>query len=147
MASLDNFHTGNGRRANYPGIPERNRWIQYGLHSSQSRSWDLPAHVPVAPTQPYDPGMRVSSAADPRLEERRTPRSDTGLYVSTVPRTQRRIGDTVEGIQLYDPCPQHFGFTPSGPCPFRSWWQGLSPTQAGREVPLQTYSRFHPYLR
>lgn len=148
MASLDNFTTGNGSRAGFPGIPERNRWLQYALHSSQSKAWDVPSSVPVAPIQPYDPSMRASAASGPTLEEPFTPRSDRGMYVPLTPRPLRRRGDNVEGIQLYDPCPQHVGIgIPSGPCPFRKWWGPWSPYTHGREVPLQTYSRYHPYLR
>lgn len=147
MASLDNFTTGNGSRRNFPGVAERNRWLQFNLHSSQSKAWDIPSSVPVAPVQPYDPAMRTSSRSGPSLEEPFTPRSDRGQYVPLTPQPVRRVGDTVEGIQLYDPCPQHFGRVTTGPCPFRKWWGPWSPTTYGREVPLKTYSRYHPFLR
>lgn len=143
MASLDNFHTTNGSQPRYPGIPDRNRWIQYGLQSSASRMWNLPGAVPVSPVQPYDPGVRTSNLLSPTLEEPIHPRSDRSMYVPVVPTALRRLGDTVEGVQLYDPCPTRFGRN-RGPMAFRSWFQG-GPSNVGREVPLQRYTRFHPY--
>lgn len=138
MASLDNFHTGNDvlgngrmRRMQYPDELVRMNAVGQGLHSH--REWDLPSQVPTLTLQPPDPGLRQTDRADPRYTERRDART-RDWFVPTRPYTQRRIGDTVDGILLYEePCR----------CPFKSIWHHFT---KGLNVPLKTSrNRYQPY--
>lgn len=131
MATLDNFATvyGPGSRARQTSYADRLRNLQYNLPDSAARGWDLRSALPVAPVQPYDPGMRTSERPSPLIEERRTPRGMQGYFVPLVPRPQRRVGDTADGVLLYD-ARGNVGA------------QWLRRTTA----PVRTYSRFHPYV-
>jgi hypothetical protein len=140
MASLDNFHTGNDvggvggpmrRRMQYPDELTRMNAVGRGLHSH--REWDLPGQVPTVMLQPLDPGLRRTDRPTPQYTERRDART-RDLYVPTHPYIQRRIGDTVDGVLLYDqkPCRK---------CPF------LKLLSRARDlVPLKaSLNRYQPY--
>lgn len=137
MASLDNFHTGNDvgcshmRRMQYPDELTRMNAVGKGLHSH--REWDLRSQVPTVMFQPLDPGLRRTDRPDPSRTERRDART-RDLFVPTHPYVQRRIGDTVDGVLLYDE-------KPCRTCPF------LKLLNRARDmVPLKTQlHRYQPY--
>lgn len=109
----------------HPSYAERLRWIQRGVQSSVSGGvWDLPGAVPVAPIQPYDPGLRTSAHLTAQGEEYATPRGMLGHYVPLRPTTQRLRGDTADGILLYD-----------------------VPGPRTNTVPIARFSRYHPFQR
>jgi hypothetical protein len=140
MATLDNFHTGNGRsRREYPTLADRNAWIRSGVQSSQPSQWDLTNALPVAPVQPIDPASRINSRPDANYDAGRIGSGGLNqLYVPLAPYTQRRTGDTADGVLLYD------SGDAAARCPMRGLWCRIF--GAGRtHTPVQTYSRFRPY--
>jgi len=92
MASLDNFHTGNGgkmRRDLYPDTRQRMQAIQMGLVSNTQ--WDLGNQVPVQRDQ-YRAKDTVSiNHVTPRYTER-LDANIKDLLVPTVPYTRRMRG-------------------------------------------------------
>ena len=140
MASLDNFHTGNSRGdGEFPGLTERNAWIRWGVQSSQPAHWDLASAIPVAPVQPVDPASRVNHHPDANYDAGQIGRGGLNqLFVPLAPYPQRRIGDTADGVMLYDKGDA------TARCPMRGLWCRLF--GAGRtHTPVQTYNRFRPY--
>lgn len=147
MASLDNFHTGNPA----PHPSQRRGWAMYPYHQSDRhaitqynlmghpREGDIANRVPVAPVQPFvDPLIHTGRAApDPTYVER----VHEGLsknFVVTRPRTHiRESGDTAEHKLLIQ-----------GTVCWRNRIQNFLSGGGGRTsiVPLNTYSRYHPYL-
>lgn len=102
MASLDNFHTGNGgkmRRDLYPDTRQRMQAIQMGLVSNTQ--WDLGNQVPVQRDQ-YRAKDTVSiNHVTPRYTER-LDANIKDLLVPTVPYTRRMRGSTADSVLLYD---------------------------------------------
>lgn len=147
MATLDNFHTGNsGTMPLHTTYRDRLAMVQGGLHSSRpGDAWNLAGAVPVAPVQPYDPGVRHSAHADPQLEETLTQREwvKGGLMVPLVPRPERRVGDTAEGVLLYDN-PRRTPFQRF--TALRDRLAGWLPA-SNAEAPVRRFPSFHPYLR
>lgn len=155
MATLDNFNTGNsGTMPLHTTYRDRLSMVQLGLHSSRPNEWDPASAVPVAPVQPYDPGVRRSAHADPQLEESLTQRElvKGGLMVPLTPRPERRIGDTADGILLYD--------NPRRTVSHKwtalrdrivEWFPQLAqPTQGLRgtnQADVRRYPTYHPYAR
>lgn len=112
--SLDNFHTQNpvprNHAAWFPTTDHRHRSIQSALVNSNVTG-DWGNRVPLGPIQPVDTSMRLSARPDPTITEKRDGISDH-LYVHTVPYTHRRMGDTAEGVLLYQ----------DNVCPMRRFW-------------------------
>lgn len=147
MASLSNFHTSNpapheSERKGYLMYPyhtaDRHAIVQHNLMGS-TREGDWPNRVPIAPVQPIvDPLAQTGrSAPDPTYVERI---SDglTGNYVPTRPRTHlRESGDTAEHKHLIQ-----------GTVCWRTRILNFLNGGGGRMsvVPLNTYTRYHPYL-
>lgn len=102
MASLDNFHTGNGvqmRTQQYPSTVDRMRVIGMGLVSN--RAWDLGNQVPVS----LDQYRAKDTVSVNQVTPRYTERQDTqirDLLVPTVPYAQRMRGSTSESVLMYD---------------------------------------------
>ena len=137
MTTLDNFHTGNTRaRQGYPSLTDRNNWVQLGVQSSQPSMWDLASAVPVAPVQPHDPASRINDHADANYTMGVTQANLNQHLVPMPPFTQRRIGDTADGVLLYDTG------AGTGRCPLRGLWCRLF---GKNYTPVQTYSRYKPY--
>jgi hypothetical protein len=149
MASLDNFHTGNpapqphvGEGSMYPyHTAQRHALIQRDLigGTGKRNGWDVASRVPVAPVQPVvDPLLQTGrSAPDPSYVERLS----TGLsdhFVQTRPRTHLgEAGDTAEFKMLI-----------RGTTCWRDRVRNFLGGGGGRMsvVPLNTYTRYHPYL-
>lgn len=145
MASLDNFHTGNpaphpSERRGVSLYPyhtgDRNAIVQYDLPGVGN---DLRVKVPIAPIQPIlDPLLQTGRAApDPSYVER-VSTGLTGNYVQTRPRTHlRESGDTAEHKLLIQ-----------GTVCWRNRIANFFGGGGGRMsvVPLNSYTRYHPYL-
>ena len=92
MASLDNFHTGNGgnmRRTQYPDTRQRMQAIQMGLVSNTQ--WDLGNQVPVQMDQYRAKDTVLINHVTPRYTER-LDANIKDLLVPTVPYTRRMRG-------------------------------------------------------
>lgn len=103
MASLDNFHTGNGvlglRHVRYPDTRDRMRVQELGLVNN--RDWDLGHQVPVQQIQ-YNANDLVSNQhVTPRYTER-LDSTVQDLFVPTTPYVQRMRGYTSDSILIYD---------------------------------------------
>eukprot|EP00668_Euglena_longa_P003249 GGOE01003801.1.p2 GENE.GGOE01003801.1~~GGOE01003801.1.p2 ORF type:complete len:155 (-),score=21.61 GGOE01003801.1:105-569(-) len=154
MATLDNFNTGNsGTMPLHTTYADRMAMVQTGLHSSRPGSeWDLGSRVPLAPVQPYDPGVRRSAHADPQLEETLTQRGMKDRYCPLTPRPERRIGDTAEGILLYDN-PRRTVRHQLTRLRDRltEWFPPLAGVAGGargiNQADVRSYPAFHPYRR
>lgn len=142
MATLDNFHTGNRRvhrGAEYPSLGDRNAWIRWGIQSSQASYWDLANATPMAPVQPIDPASRVNHHPDPNYDAGNIGSGGlNSMLVPLAPVPQLRVGDTADGVLLYDKGDA------TARCPMRGLWCRIF--GAGRtHTPVQTYNRFRPY--
>lgn len=103
MATLNNFHTGNGGQkqiAQYPHRADRLQVIQLNLPSSSA--WDLPNLVPIGPIQTAQPPLLSGSHVDPQLTEVRDHQAEV-YFVPTQPYTRMMQGDTADGRILYAP--------------------------------------------
>lgn len=123
--SLYPYHTG-----------DRNAIVQYDLPGVGN---DLRVKVPIAPIQPIlDPLLQTGRAApDPSYVER-VSTGLTGNYVQTRPRTHlRESGDTAEHKLLIQ-----------GTVCWRNRIANFFGGGGGRMsvVPLNSYTRYHPYL-
>ena len=97
--------------------------------------WDLASAVPVAPVQPFDPASRINDHSDANYQQGLTQGSLNDRLVPLAPYTHRRVGDTADGVLLYDSRRSR---------PVRGLWNRLF---CHTHTPLHTYSRFRPYLR
>ena len=132
MATLDNFHTGNRRvhrGAEYPSLGDRNAWIRWDIKSSQPSYWDMASATPT----------RVNHHPDPNYDAGQIGRGGlNSMLVRLAPVPQLRVGDTVDGVLLYDKGDA------TARCPMRGLWCRIF--GAGRtHTPVQTYNRFRPY--
>lgn len=139
MASLDNFHTQQGSvvQLSFINLQDRMRLIQQGIHSSQDSAWDIANAVPIGPTQPHDPGNRAASKnVDPQYVERISHRGLKDQYIPLRPHTSRLLGDTAEGVLLYDTPHHSFGLR-----------QRFAQLFGRTMTPVRTVDRYQPYRR
>lgn len=144
MASLDNWHTGNGRRMQYPSL--RERWSAIGKALYTPTAFDIPNEVPVATVNVRDP-LRVHASGHeaPQITSTRDTWINT-LYVPTTPYTHMiKGGDTVDSLVLYNP-------GQARQCPLRKMFRGgqaplgvVDHTYVYRNASNRKKSWFTPY--
>lgn len=131
MASLDNFHTGNGgvwRDRLYLSENQYMNTIGLGLPSPDR--WDLTTRVPI-PNPLLDPGRHQRQLPRPSTIENKDARVND-LYVPVASHgVQLLRGDNAESMLLYDKAIRHHQ------CPFRRW------LKMGRGSMCSV--RYHPY--
>lgn len=142
MASLNNFHTGNGvqlRRTQYPDEGRRMQAIGLGLVSN--RDWNLTDQVPTAWAQHRANDYVGLHHVAPRYTERRDV-YNRDLLVPTVPYVVRRRGATAESTLLHD---APHGATSIRPSPYQR--RGLCCLRTGlvRLSPNSSRVRPTPY--
>lgn len=115
MASLDNFHTGNGgawRHHHHPTEQQYMNAIGLGLHSPDR--WDMTNRVPI-PSPLLDPGRHKRQLPRPSTVENRDSRVND-LYVPLASRSVHALkGDNVDSTLVYDRGVRH------NQCPYRRW--------------------------